>query len=146
MTTKLKFLLGILLATASLPGWSAPVKSLSAEQMFQILASEISLQRGEAATAYQTYMSMARSLRDGPLAQRAMEIAIAGNSSESALEAAKLWDEINPKDAKEILNTNIEAALAPFDLKNQLSSNRTQGIPNMIALIQQTATRYAVLT
>ena len=105
MTTKLKFLLGILLATASLPGWSAPVKSLSAEQMFQILASEISLQRGEAATAYQTYMSMARSLRDGPLAQRAMEIAIAGNSSESALEAAKLWDEINPKDAKEILTT-----------------------------------------
>src|SRR5690349_17329472 len=31
---------------------------------------------------------------------------------------------------KEILETDIEAALAPFDLKNQLSSNRTQGIPN----------------
>ena len=40
-----------------------------------------------------------------------------------------------------ILATDIEAALAPFDLKNQLSSNRTQGIPNMIALIRQTATR-----
>ena len=52
---------------------------------------------------------------------------------------------VDDKDAKEILNTNIEAALAPFDLKNQLSSNRTQGIPNMIALIQQTATRYTVL-
>jgi len=43
----------------------------------------------------------------------------------------------------EILETNIAAALAPFDLKNQLSSNRTQGIPNMIALIRQTAGRYA---
>jgi outer membrane biogenesis lipoprotein LolB/Flp pilus assembly protein TadD len=105
MTIKLKYLLSILLATGSLQAWSAPVKSLSAEQMFQILASEISLQRGEAATAYQTYMSMARSLRDGPLAQRAMEIAIAGNSPELALDAAKLWDEINPKDAKEILTT-----------------------------------------
>jgi cysteine desulfuration protein SufE len=42
-----------------------------------------------------------------------------------------------------ILATDIEAALAPFDLKNQLSSNRTQGIPNMIALIRQTAARYA---
>jgi cysteine desulfuration protein SufE len=52
---------------------------------------------------------------------------------------------VDDKDAEEILNTNIEASLAPFDLKNQLSSNRTQGIPNMIALIQQTATRYAVL-
>ena len=42
-----------------------------------------------------------------------------------------------------ILGTDIEAALAPFDLKNQLSSNRTQGIPNMIALIRETARRYA---
>ncbi|MBO9712941.1 SufE family protein [Sphingomonas sp.] len=42
-----------------------------------------------------------------------------------------------------ILATDIEAALAPFDLRNQLSSNRTQGIPNMIALIRETAERYA---
>ena len=42
-----------------------------------------------------------------------------------------------------ILASDIEGALAPFDLKNQLSSNRTQGIPNMIALIRKTAARYA---
>ena len=41
----------------------------------------------------------------------------------------------------EILATDIEASLAPFDLSRQLSSNRTQGIPNMIALIRQTAER-----
>lgn len=41
-----------------------------------------------------------------------------------------------------IAATDIEASLAPFDLKNQLSSNRTQGIPNMIALIRETAARY----
>jgi len=41
-----------------------------------------------------------------------------------------------------VLNVNIADQLAPFDLKNQLSSNRTQGIPNMIALIEQTAARY----
>lgn len=44
---------------------------------------------------------------------------------------------------QEILTLDIEAALAPFDLKNQLSSNRTQGIPNMIALVRQTAERLA---
>jgi len=44
----------------------------------------------------------------------------------------------------QILATDIEGALAPFDLRNQLSSNRTQGIPNMIALIRETAARYAV--
>lgn len=43
----------------------------------------------------------------------------------------------------DILATDIERALAPFDLRNQLSSNRTQGIPNMIALIRATAERYA---
>lgn len=42
----------------------------------------------------------------------------------------------------EIAATDVEGALAPFDLKNQLSSNRTQGIPNMIALIRETAARY----
>ncbi len=42
----------------------------------------------------------------------------------------------------EISTTDIDAALAPFDLRNQLSSNRTQGIPNMIALIKATAERY----
>ena len=42
-----------------------------------------------------------------------------------------------------ILATDIDAALAPFDLRAQLSSNRTQGIPNMIALIRATAERLA---
>lgn len=50
---------------------------------------------------------------------------------------------VDGKNATEILKTDIENALAPFDLKNQLSSNRTQGIPNMIALIRETAARYA---
>lgn len=44
--------------------------------------------------------------------------------------------------AAEIARTDIAGSLTPFDLRNQLSSNRTQGIPNMIALIQDTASRY----
>jgi cysteine desulfuration protein SufE len=39
--------------------------------------------------------------------------------------------------------TDVAALLEPFDLKNQLSSNRTQGVPNMIALIRDTAARLA---
>ena len=42
---------------------------------------------------------------------------------------------------EDILATDVDAALAPFELGRQLSSNRTQGIPNMIALIRQTAER-----
>jgi cysteine desulfuration protein SufE len=43
----------------------------------------------------------------------------------------------------EILALDIEGALEPFALRSQLSSNRTQGIPNMIALIRDTARRLA---
>jgi cysteine desulfuration protein SufE len=50
---------------------------------------------------------------------------------------------VQDRQPAEILVTDIDAALAPFDLRNQLSSNRTQGIPNMIALIKATAKRYA---
>ncbi|AEI37122.1 cysteine desulfurase, sulfur acceptor subunit CsdE [Zymomonas mobilis subsp. pomaceae] len=49
---------------------------------------------------------------------------------------------VQDKAPSAIVETDIEALLAPFDLKNQLSSNRTQGIPNMIALIRATAERY----
>jgi cysteine desulfuration protein SufE len=50
---------------------------------------------------------------------------------------------VQDRTPEEILATDIEGALAPFDLSRQLSSNRTQGIPNMIALIRSTAERLA---
>jgi len=50
---------------------------------------------------------------------------------------------VQDKRPDEILALDIEAALARFDLRNQLSSNRTQGIPNMIALVRETAARLA---
>lgn len=49
---------------------------------------------------------------------------------------------VQDKAPTEVSAIDIEGALAPFDLRNQLSSNRTQGIPNMIALIRATAARY----
>lgn len=50
---------------------------------------------------------------------------------------------VQDRPAAEVAATDITEALAPFDLKNQLSSNRTQGVPNMMALIRQTAARLA---
>lgn len=49
---------------------------------------------------------------------------------------------VQDQSPRQVADADIEGALAPFDLKNQLSSNRTQGIPNMIALIRETAARY----
>lgn len=50
---------------------------------------------------------------------------------------------VQDKPAAEVAATDIAAALEPFDFRNQLSSNRTQGVPNMIALIRDTAARIA---
>lgn len=50
---------------------------------------------------------------------------------------------VQDRPAAEIVGTDIEAALAPFGLRAALSSNRTQGLPNMIRLVQETAARHA---
>ncbi|MBU6268685.1 MAG: SufE family protein [Sphingomonadales bacterium] len=50
---------------------------------------------------------------------------------------------VQDRPAADVATMDVAAALAPFDLKNQLSSNRTQGVPNMIALIRDHAARIA---
>ena len=50
---------------------------------------------------------------------------------------------VQDKSAEEVARMDVRAALDPFDLKSQLSSNRTQGVPNMIALVQEHAARLA---
>lgn len=50
---------------------------------------------------------------------------------------------VQDRPAAEVAATDIAGRLAPFDLKNQLSSNRTQGVPNMIALVREHAARLA---
>lgn len=50
---------------------------------------------------------------------------------------------VQDKAAAEVAAMDVADALAAFDLKSQLSSNRTQGVPNMIALVQAHAARIA---
>jgi cysteine desulfuration protein SufE len=50
---------------------------------------------------------------------------------------------VQDRPAVEVAQMDIAEALAPFDLANQLSSNRTQGVPNMIALVRGHAARIA---
>ena len=66
------------------------------QAVFEVIASELALQHGEAGLAYGTYMEMARQYKDPRLAQRAMEIGIAGGSPNLALQAAQLWDALSP--------------------------------------------------
>ena len=50
---------------------------------------------------------------------------------------------VQDKPADEVARTDIATELAPFELSRHLSANRTQGVPNMIELIRETAQRLA---
>ena len=50
---------------------------------------------------------------------------------------------VQDKPAEEVAAMDVAEALAPFELSKHLSANRTQGVPNMIALIRETAQRLA---
>ncbi len=50
---------------------------------------------------------------------------------------------VQDKPAAEVATLDIAECLAPFELGKHLSANRTQGVPNMIKLIKQTAARFA---
>ena len=50
---------------------------------------------------------------------------------------------VQDKPAEEVARMDVADALAPFELSKHLSANRTQGVPNMIALIRETAQRLA---
>ncbi|MCP3734426.1 SufE family protein [Sphingomonas sp. RP10(2022)] len=50
---------------------------------------------------------------------------------------------VQDKQPADILNVDVEEELRPFEVSKHLSSKRTSGIPNMIALIRETALRYA---
>lgn len=50
---------------------------------------------------------------------------------------------VQDKRPAEVAATDIEAELAPFELGKHLSANRTQGVPNMIKLVRDTAERLA---
>jgi cysteine desulfuration protein SufE len=56
---------------------------------------------------------------------------------------ALILSAVQDKPAAEVAALDVHHALAPFELSKHLSANRTQGVPNMIALVKSTAERYA---
>jgi cysteine desulfuration protein SufE len=103
----------------------------SLEPMPDALKTEATLVRGCSASVWVYPMQ-----RDGKL-----HFLADSNAAITKGIIALVLTAVQDRSPAQILGTDIEGALAPFDLKNQLSSNRTQGIPNMIALIRQTAGR-----
>ena len=56
---------------------------------------------------------------------------------------ALILSAVQDRPAGEVAALDVGEALAPFELRKHLSANRTQGVPNMMALVKETAERFA---
>jgi len=124
-----------------------PSVQLNSQIVFQVLAAEIALQRGQAAPAYQTYLSLARDTKDPRMAQRATEIAVNAQSISDALTAARLWHEYAPTSQQAsqldatllVLNGYLDEA-RPL-LQSQLDSVPQEQRPEAILALQTLVSR-----
>lgn len=87
-------------ATGQADGERVPDVNVTGALVYQLMAAEVALQRGDAGAAYATYLSAARQTRDPRLARRATEIAIGARALNEALTSATLWRELAPDSAE----------------------------------------------
>lgn len=74
-----------------------PDQELTGQILYQMLLAEIAAQRGSMQLAVSAYIELAKSTRDPRIARRAAEIGHFARQPEAALEAARLWVELEPR-------------------------------------------------
>lgn len=102
-----------------------PNVDLSAEILFQVLASEVAAQRGAFGPATSTTLDLAEKTRDPRLARRAVEFALAGGDLVRALDAAQAWAELDPADV-EARQTALSLAAAAGRVEGMGSALRAR--------------------
>jgi cysteine desulfuration protein SufE len=107
------------------------------EEMPEALKTDATLVRGCSAAVW-VYPTQ-EAAKDG----RRLHFLADSNAAITKGIVALVLSAVQDRPAAEVAEMDIARALEPFDLKNQLSSNRTQGVPNMIALVKQHAARLA---
>jgi len=77
-----------------------PAVALTPKLLYQFLLAEIAAQRGQLGSAAELFRDLARDTRDPRIARRATEMALHGRRMETALQAARIWLEIEPASAQ----------------------------------------------
>ncbi len=88
---------------AGLAAAQSPDKALSdlnEPTLHDFLLAEIAVQRGDLPLASKIYLDLAQRTRDPRVARRAVEVANQARLPEQALEAARIWHEIEPESAQ----------------------------------------------
>lgn len=120
----------------AVPEEPAPAPSkLSADVLYRILVGDIALQRGDASLAARAYFEAAREAQEPRLARRATEVALFARQRALALEAAKLWQSLDPtaERAKQMVATLTQSG-AGNELKAELEHVLAEAAANGPAL------------
>jgi tetratricopeptide (TPR) repeat protein len=83
------------------PG-DADYQELTGQVVYQILLAEVALQRGDVELASQAYADLAVRTRDPKILERTVEVAGHARRYDLALEAARLWVEVEPASARAV--------------------------------------------
>lgn len=145
-------------------GDAIPNVELSSALMYQLMAAEVAVQRGELGAAFAVYMKLARETRDPRLARRAAELALQGRAMAQGLEAAQVWHELAPNsteasqtlamlytgsnrfdDAYTLFKGQLQAAANPAEelARIQRALARTQDRAGAFKLIERLAQPYS---
>ncbi len=128
-----------------------PNIALTPDILFRFLVAEVAGQRGAIGTAKSAYLDLARQTRDPRVARRAAEIAVFARDQDSALEATRLWAEVDQESARAqqtlaalLLNQGYLAEAEPV-LKSVLAEDPANGFLHLSALMGKTRDTKATL-
>ena len=107
----------------------------SGQVIYQVLLAEIALQRGDANLASQAYADLALRTRDPQVLERTVEVAGYARRFDLALEAARLWIDVDPtsKRAQQMM-------VSVMILSNQLD-DLAPGLIRMLEVDKEVARR-----
>ena len=76
-----------------------PDIELTEDMLFKFLVAEIAGQRGQLDISVENYLELAKSTRDPKVVETATRIAVYARNEQASVEAAKLWVELDPRNA-----------------------------------------------
>ena len=128
-----------------LPAKPVGQSALTAELFYRLMVGDVALQRGEPAVAARAYYEAARIAPDPVLARRATEVALMARQFDQAIEAARLWSDLDPeaerprqviKLAERALASRGEAYV-DTELKDQLQKTLAQAAASSPAALAE---------
>ena len=116
------------------PEITVVAKKLDAPTMFEILAAEMFLQKGQAVDAFEILFPLAQETKDKGLAKRVFEIAMLTYDVARVEKATSLWREISPQSAAawraaflmSLRRNDVETALLEWHNYHRFSGNDLQ--------------------